>query len=181
MERDINEGVTNSIMALTTQNSHGKVKQTVMENINPNFMEEITPRVMREINPDNKELPNGKELNRKEKNVGEHAEEFINVPIMYVSNMGNLGINSQSETLAPHNSEGKSHAPPQAPQPKTPKWTKIARVDLANTTPPTGTIETGKKRSYEGEAHDGSRKKSRATAKNVEIKTVEAKNQPHRA
>ena len=90
-----------------------------MENINPDFMEEITPGVMREINPDNKELPNGKELNRKEKNVGEHAKEFINAPIMYVGNMGNSRINSQSETLAPHNSKGKSRAPPQAPQPKT--------------------------------------------------------------
>ena len=67
MERDINEGVTDSIMALTAQNSHDRVKQIVMENINPNFMEEITPGVMREINPDNKELPNNKELNRKEK------------------------------------------------------------------------------------------------------------------
>nr|POE91601.1 hypothetical protein CFP56_25644 [Quercus suber] len=70
MERDINEGVTDSIMALTTQNSHGMVKQTVMENINLDFMVEITPGVMREINSDNKELPNGKELNRKEKKRG---------------------------------------------------------------------------------------------------------------
>ena len=57
-------------------------------------MEEITPRVMREINQDNKELPNSKELNRKEKHVGVHAEEFINVPVMYLGNIGNSGINS---------------------------------------------------------------------------------------
>ena len=94
--------------------------------------------------------------------------------------MGNSGINSQSETLAPH-FEGNSRAPLQAPRPKTPKWTRIPRVDSANTTPPTGTIEAGKKRSHEGEAHDGSRKKSRAAEKNVEIKTVEAENQPRRA
>ena len=184
MEKDINEGVMDSIMALTAQNSHSMVKQTIMENINPDFMEEITPGVMREINPDNKELPNNKELNRKEKNVGVHAKEFINIPIMYVGNIGNSGINSQSETLAPHDSKGKSRAPLQAPRPKTLKWTKIARVDRvdsANTTPPTGTIETGKKRSHEGEAHNGSRKKSRAAAKNVEIKMVKAENQPRRA
>ena len=69
-------------------------KQTIKENINPDLTEEITLGVMREINSDNKELPNGKELNRKEKNVGVHAEEFINVPVMYVGNMGNSGINS---------------------------------------------------------------------------------------
>ena len=113
--------------------------------------------------------------------MGVHAEEFINIPIMYVGNMGNSGINSQSETLVPHNSKGKSCAPLQAPRPKTLKWTKIARIDSANTTPPTGTIETGKKRSHEGEAQNGSRKKSRAAAKTVESKTVEAKNQPRRA
>ena len=69
-------------------------KQTIKENINPDLMEEITLGVMREINSDNKELPNGKELNRKEKNGGVHAEEFINVPVMYVGNMGSSGINS---------------------------------------------------------------------------------------
>ena len=44
-----------------------------------------------------------------------------------------------------------------------------------------GTIEAGKKRLHKGEAHDGSMKKSRAAEKNVEIKTVEAENQPRRA
>nr|POE75663.1 hypothetical protein CFP56_74929 [Quercus suber] len=107
MEKDNNEGVMDSIMAFTAQNSHSMAKQTIMENINLDFMEEITPRVMREINSDNKELPNGKELNRKEKNLGVLAKEFINVPVMYVGNMGNLAINSRSETLALHDSEGK--------------------------------------------------------------------------
>ena len=67
MEKDNNEGVTNSLMTFTAQNSHGMAKQTIKENINPDFMVEITPGVMREINSDNKELPNIKELNRKEK------------------------------------------------------------------------------------------------------------------
>ncbi|XP_050259710.1 uncharacterized protein LOC126704737 [Quercus robur] len=160
MARDINEGVTDSIK---------------------DFMEEIIPGVMTEGNPDNKEFPNGKELNRKEKNVGVNAEEFINIPIMYVGNMGNSGINSQSETLVPHVSEGAPCATLQAPRRKTPKWTKIPRVDSTNTTPPTGTIETGKKRSHEGEAQDGARKKSRAAAKTVESKTMEAEIQPRRA
>ena len=181
MASDINEGVTDSIKAFTAHNSQGKVKQTVMGNITQDFMEEIIPGVMTEGNLDNKELPNGKELNRKEQNVGVTAEEFINIPIMYVGNMGNSGINSQSETLVPHVSEGTPCATLQAPRPKTPKWTKIPRVDSTNTTPPTGTIETGKKRSHEGEAQDGARKKSRAAAKTVESKTVEAEIQPRRA
>lgn len=70
---------------------------------------------MREINLDTNELPNGKELNRKEKNVDLQAEDFITVPIMYVGNVGNSGINSQSEALAPHVSEGKPRAPIQTP------------------------------------------------------------------
>ena len=156
------------------------VKQTVMGNITQDFMEEITPGVIREGNPDNKGLSNGKKLNRKEENVGVNAEEFINIPIMYVGNMGNSGINSHSETLVPHDSEETPCATLQSPRPKTPKWTKIPRVDSTNTTPPTGTIETGKKRFHEGEAQDGSRKKSRAAAKTVESKTVEAEIQPRR-
>ena len=167
MEKDNNEGDIDSLMTFTTQNGHGMAKQTIKENINPYFMEEITPRVMREINQDNKELPNSKELNRKEKHVGVHAKEFINIPVMYLGNIGNSGINSQSETLAPHDSDGNSRAPLQALRPKTPKWTRIPKVDLANTTPPTGTIEAGKKGSHEGEAHDGSRKKSRAAKKKM--------------
>ena len=51
-------------MTFTAQNS---AKQTIKENINPDFMVEITPGVKREINSDDKELPNSKELNRKEK------------------------------------------------------------------------------------------------------------------
>lgn len=146
------------------------IKQTIMEEINPDFMEGITPGVMREIKPDNNELLNGKELNRKEKNAELQAEKFITVPITYVGNMRNSGINSQSETLAPHVSEGKSHAPTQTSRPKTPKWTKIAREASTNITTPTGRLETGKKRSQEREAHDVSRKKSRATVKVLKSK-----------
>ncbi|KAL0001544.1 hypothetical protein SO802_015325, partial [Lithocarpus litseifolius] len=107
VERDNNEGVTDSIMALNAQHGHCMIKQTIMEDINPNIIEGITPRVMREINLDNNELSNGKELNRKEKNVELQVEEFITVPITYVGNMGNLGNNSQSETLASHKFEGQ--------------------------------------------------------------------------
>ena len=52
------------MMALNSQNGHGMIKPTIMEDINLDIMEGITPRVMREINLDNNELSNSKELNR---------------------------------------------------------------------------------------------------------------------
>ena len=64
VEQYNNEGVTDSMMALNSQNGHGMIKPTIMEDINLDIMEGITPRVMREINLDNNELSNSKELNR---------------------------------------------------------------------------------------------------------------------
>ena len=73
-------------------------------------------------------------------------------PIAYVGNMVKSGNNFQCETLASHESEGQSRVPLQTTQPKTPKWTKIAREALASNITLTGRIETGKKRSQVGEA-----------------------------
>ena len=58
-------------------------------------------------------------------------------------------------------------------------WTKIAKEALASNTIPTSRIETGKKRPQARETQDGSKKKSRAGAKEIESKTVEANDHPY--
>ena len=89
--------------------------------------------------------------------------------------MVNLGKNFQHETLATHETEGQSRVSHQTTRPKTPKWTKIAKEASANNTTIMGRIEIGKKkkRSQVGAAQDGSKKKSRAAAKEIESKMVE--------
>ena len=78
-------------------------------------------------------------------------------------------------TLAKQATDGQSCDSTQTTRPKTPKWTKIAREVLASNTTPTRRVENGeKKKAQVGETQDGSRKKSRALAKEYESTIVKA-------